>query len=730
MGGAIFINGNNNEVSYSEFKYNTARNGSAIYNRGNSFVLTDDNFDNNQAWSYLLPAYADPELSYYSKNNTVKVEIVHIAGDNLINAIHNDGSPNEIFFHNLTYEHSTGNKTTTIDEINPRDGVENSENGKWLYQDPREDLQIVYVDIVHNETGEVVYRNYDPNLLTYSVNGPNDPRTGLYGNITVYLTGLNPGNYTVNALHPEDLLYKEISNSTKFEIIPLADLAIVKEVSNKTPNFGDIITWTLKVTNNGPNDAIGVYVTDSLPAGLIYLDSDGNYDVNTHTWTIGDLAVGSTVVLNIRTIVNISNTTILNVAVVDSSTYDPNKTNNEANNITKANPSADLSVVKLVSDKIIINGDTITWTIIVTNNGPDTAVNAKAYDVLPQDVVFVNSDGNYNPNTHIWNIGDLAKGASATLKITTLVNTTNKIIVNNVHVNSSTPDSNLSNNNASNDTQVLFPDFTVRKITMDNVVLAGNQVRFEIVVENTGETDLKGLFVEESSYDGLTFDHAQHQSHWIQSIVNGKNRWTLNTPLVPGEIAGLIVFFNTTNAGNFTNVVVAGSDESENKTTNNTTEVVEGKLDVQKITLDPVVLVGNQVTFEIIVKNIGEVTLSNVFVEESSYDGLTYDSFVKNRYWTNSVVNGKNRWTLNTDLAPNEVIELTVVFNTNRAGNFTNVVVAGSNETENKTTENKTKVAEGKLDIQKISLTPLVHVGNQTSFEIVVRNTGEVVCMM
>ena len=32
-----------------------------------------------------------------------------------------------------------------------------------------------------------------------------------------------------------------------------------------------------------------------------------------------------------------------------------------------------------------------------------------------------------------------------------------------------------------------------------------------------------------------------------------------------------------------------------------------------------------------------------------------------------------------------------------------------------------------KLDVQKITLTPIVYVGNQTSFEIVVRNTGEVV---
>ena len=740
LGGAIFINGNNNEVSYSEFEYNTARNGSAIYNRGNHFVLRDDSFDKNQAWSYLLNAYADPELSYYSKDNTVKVEIIHIAGDNLINAIHNDGSPNEIFFYDVTYEHSTGKKTTTREEINPRNGVENSENGKWLYQDPREDYQIVYVDIVHNETGEVVYRNYDPNLLGYSVYGADGNKTGLYGNITVYLVGLNPGNYNVNAVHPEDFLYKEISNKTKFKINPVADLAIVKEVSNKTPNFGDTITWTLKVINNGPNNATGVFVTDSLPAGLIYVGCDGNYDVNTHVWTIGDLAVGRTAVLNIRTIVNISNTTILNVATVDSSSYDPNKTNNVANNTTKANPIADLNVVKLVSDKTAINGDTITWTIIVKNNGPDTAVNAKAYDILPNGLIFVGADGNYNPNTHIWTIGDLVKGASATLKIKTLVNTTSTVIVNNVHVNSSTPDSNESNNHASNDTEVLGPGLNVRKITLDNVVLVGNQVRFEIIVTNTGNTTLSNVFVEESSYTGLTYDSFVKNGYWTNSIVNGKNRWTLNMNLVPNEVIGLIVVFNTTRAGTFTNVVVAGSDETENKTAENKTKVVEGKLDVQKITLTPVVHVGNQTLFEIVVKNTGEVPLHNVVIEETSYKGLVYSSYIDTHLWTHSEVNGKNIWTLNKILNVKEVVPLIVNFNTVEVGNFTNIVTVSSDETGNKIANNtttvynhtspdpesnKTKIPN--ISIEKIALNDVVILGNQAIFEIIVTNTGNVV---
>ena len=581
---------------------------------------------------------------------------------------------------------------------------------------------------------------------------------------------------------------------------------------------------------------------------MIFNGADGKYDETTGKWDIGTLNVDDVKILEIKAIVNITNTTFVNVATINSSTYDPNKTNNVANNTTKSDVLSDLSVVKLVSQKISVIGDKITWTIKVTNNGPDTAVNAYAIDVLPSDIAYESDDSNgkYNSNNGRWDIGNLKKGDSATLNIVTKITNDMTTIVNNVFVNSSTPDSNMSNNNASNDTRVLEsnfivekntitpivsvgeqvkfqivvrntgltnltnvfveeysydglefdhalnqslwthsivdgknrwtlkdilcinqvtlltvvfnttkvgnftnvvvagsnetenktakndtevvkPEFSVEKITITPLVSLGDQVIFEIVVINTGNATLNNVFVEESSYDGLTFDHAQHQSHWIQSTVNGKNRWTLNTPFVPGEVAGLIVVFNTTKVGNFTNVVVAGSDETENKTTNNTTKVVEGKLDVKKITINPVVLVGDQVTFEILVKNIGEVTLSNVFVEESSYTGLTYDSFVKNGYWTNSVVNGKNRWTLNTNLAPNEAIGLFVVFNTTKTGNFTNVVVAGSDETENKTTNNTTKVVGGKFDVQKITLTPIVHVGNQTSFEIVVRNVGEVV---
>ena len=52
-------------------------------------------------------------------------------------------------------------------------------------------------------------------------------------------------------------------------------------MSNPTPNVGDTITFTVTLTNNGPNAATSVQVTDLLPAGLTFVSatpSQGTYD--------------------------------------------------------------------------------------------------------------------------------------------------------------------------------------------------------------------------------------------------------------------------------------------------------------------------------------------------------------------------------------------------------------------------------------------------------------------
>jgi uncharacterized repeat protein (TIGR01451 family) len=88
---------------------------------------------------------------------------------------------------------------------------------------------------------------------------------------------------------------------------------------------------------------------------------------------------------------------------------------------SSANPQIDLSVTKIISPASVSTGDTATYTITVTNNGPGDATGVEVTDQLPAGVTYSThnaSQGAYTNGTGIWTVGDLANGASATLTIT------------------------------------------------------------------------------------------------------------------------------------------------------------------------------------------------------------------------------------------------------------------------------------------------------------------------
>ena len=162
-------------------------------------------------------------------------------------------------------------------------------------------------------------------------------------------------------------------------------------MSSKVVLNGSAVEWTIVVTNYGPDAAVNVTVEDVIPKELLDVTvvsvSDGQY--NNGVWSGFDLANGASATLVIKTTVNATNVTIVNKVNVTSNTTDPNLDNNNASNETFVLPEADLSIVKLVSDDVVRKGDVVEWTIVVTNYGPDAAVNVTVVDVLPKELVNV-----------------------------------------------------------------------------------------------------------------------------------------------------------------------------------------------------------------------------------------------------------------------------------------------------------------------------------------------------
>ena len=127
-----------------------------------------------------------------------------------------------------------------------------------------------------------------------------------------------------------------VSNNIKDILVGLtreSDLAIVKTANAEEAKIGDVVIFTLTVTNNGPHDAVGVVVTDNVPAGYTINNStisdEGAVTNNVITWNVGELAKGQEVVLTFQTTVKNSGP-YLNTATVDGDVEDPDLMNNES----------------------------------------------------------------------------------------------------------------------------------------------------------------------------------------------------------------------------------------------------------------------------------------------------------------------------------------------------------------------------------------------------------------
>ncbi|GIK40830.1 MAG: hypothetical protein BroJett011_46630 [Chloroflexota bacterium] len=256
-----------------------------------------------------------------------------------------------------------------------------------------------------------------------------------------------------------------LANNTASEdtlIRPAADLSITKTGSPDPAKVNEPLTYTLTVTNTGPDDANNVVVTDTLPAGInlgTATPSQGSCsDLGPVTCSLGTLTNGASATITIIVTPTIEGSILTNQAEIRSAQLDPDVTNNTASETTVVRPAADLVIIKTDSPDPVIVGKPLTYTLTITNAGPDDATNVVVTDTLPANVIFgsaIASQGSCSgTNLIICGLGTLANGATA--KITIVVTpTVTGIITNMAQVRAAQPDLSLANNTATQTTQVI-----------------------------------------------------------------------------------------------------------------------------------------------------------------------------------------------------------------------------------------------------------------------------------
>src|SRR4029450_6949648 len=168
-----------------------------------------------------------------------------------------------------------------------------------------------------------------------------------------------------------------------------------------TVNSGTSVTYTIVVTNNGPGTATGAVVRDTFPVvftgmsftaaqtgGASGFTANGSGNIN-DTVTMPSLSVITYIATGTISPWTPSGTLSDTVTVTaPNGVTDPNLANNSATDTDTLTLQADLKVTVADGIKRVTPGQSNTYTITVTNNGPGSVTGARIRDTFP--TVFTN----------------------------------------------------------------------------------------------------------------------------------------------------------------------------------------------------------------------------------------------------------------------------------------------------------------------------------------------------
>jgi uncharacterized repeat protein (TIGR01451 family) len=165
---------------------------------------------------------------------------------------------------------------------------------------------------------------------------------------------------------------------------PGPDLALTKTASVETVHPGGQVTYQLVVHNHGPGNASGVIVEDAAPSGLSFghiESSQGRCTITTELrCTLGTVHAGGEVLIQLTaTVAAGASGPIVNLATVRGNRGELNESNNTATSTVhvvppaSAQPVSDLRVQLHGPRGLVRAGQHHTFTIVVTNHGPDAA---------------------------------------------------------------------------------------------------------------------------------------------------------------------------------------------------------------------------------------------------------------------------------------------------------------------------------------------------------------------
>ena len=377
-----------------------------------------------------------------------------------------------------------------------------------------------------------------------------------------------------------------VSNNSDTDVnlvLATPDYQIDKSDGVSVVSAGDVIHYTVTVSNTGDQAGTGVVVRETYPNGLlsnISVSHGGVVDptTGTITWDFASMSAGETIVLSMSGVLTnsipagtVSLTSVVEVADDLANGLDPTPNDNldSDTNLIDGVAVPDYAIEKDDGVSSVMPGQVVSYGINVRNvgsRGGTGIVVVDQYDPQLLQNVTASAGGivNETAGTVTWTLPTLAIGETAVVELVGEIadvipmNTTlfsNQVSVSDDGTNG--PDPNNTNNiDFDNNFIHSGVDFRIRIDDGASVVGVGDAVAYVIRVDNTGTTRGTGVVVTDQFSVGL-LENVTVDAGGIVDMATGLITWNL------GDVdAGETVFLNV--AGDITSYVSAGIDDVSN----------------------------------------------------------------------------------------------------------------------------------------------------------------------
>jgi uncharacterized repeat protein (TIGR01451 family) len=441
------------------------------------------------------------------------------------------------------------------------------------------------------------------------------------------------------------------------------DIAVTKTDGVTLVETGDLLTYTIDVSNIGNQTATGVVVTETVPAHTTYVDTgssawscpNGSTGGTTCLFTIPSLTASSTSNLVFRVQVDTSiptgvNSIINTVIAADDGNNgtDPTPANNTATDTDTLNAAPDLTVTKTNGITTTTPGSINAYTITITNNGDQTATGVLVTDTLDGETSYVSSSdaGSEVSGVVTWPTFTLAPGASVnrtvTIQVNPLISAGVENIVNTVVVaddGNNGPDENPSDNtDTDTDTLTAAPDLEISKSDSLTATGTGQQLSYIISYTNSGNQAATNVVITETVPNNATYV-ATGSSAWscADGAIAGTN-CTLNLGTLAAGDSGNATFnvlvdssvpTGVTSITNTVTITDDGANGADPTPGNNTSTDIDTLNAVPDLALtktdgETTVVPGDTLSYTIAYTNNGDQTASGVIITETVPANTTY----------------------------------------------------------------------------------------------------------